>query len=203
MAQRNHEKQQKAVFPGEYSTKHISSFYLNEYFLHILDVGIFLTYIKLYALKIFSTSETPFPKFKSHELHCHPSPFVVSLFPRTTHMLPIESTEQRHWAHDGEWAKAAMDWETMWMSQSHMRAALPRVLHKYTDVGTVGNHGAEMRRMSTDEITHKHGKIMPTTQMACTYLFLTYSRYFSCKGEGTQNINKTREPVLNKGNQEG
>lgn len=30
---------------------------------------------------------------------------------------------------------------------------------------------------------HTHSKSCPTTQMVCSYLLLTYSRYFSCKGK--------------------
>lgn len=38
--------------------------------------------------------------------------------------------------------------------------ALPLLLHKCTDMYTVGKYGAEMRQMSTDEFTHRQG-IMP------------------------------------------
>lgn len=94
-----------------------------------------------------------------------------------------------------------MDMETMWTSQSCMRTALPLLLHKYTDMCTVGTRGAEMRQMSTDEVTHEHRESCPITQKVCAYLFLTYSRYFSCKGK-VHKISTKKEPILNKGNHE-
>lgn len=56
-------------------------------------------------------------------------------------------------------------------------------LHKYSDTYILRNHGAEMRQMSMNEFTYKHNSSCPTTQMVCSYLLLTYSRYFSCKGK--------------------
>lgn len=60
---------------------------------------------------------------------------------------------------------------------------VPLPLHKYSDMDILGNHGAEMRQMSMNEFTYKHSSSCPTTQMVCSYLLLTYGRYFSCKGK--------------------
>lgn len=67
-------------------------------------------------------------------------------------------------------------------------------LHKYSDMYILGNHGAEMRQMSMNEFTYKHSESCPTTQMVCSYLLLTYSRYFSCKGKVHKTSTKKESP---------
>lgn len=67
-------------------------------------------------------------------------------------------------------------------------------LHKYSDTYVLGNHGAKMRQMSMNEFTYKHSKSCPTTQMVCSYLLLTYSRYFSCKGKVHKISTKKESP---------
>lgn len=67
-------------------------------------------------------------------------------------------------------------------------------LHEYSDMYILGNHGAEMRQMSMNEFTYKHSESCPTTQMVCSYLLLTYSRYFSCKGKAHKISTKKKSP---------
>lgn len=67
-------------------------------------------------------------------------------------------------------------------------------LHKYSDMYILGNHGAEMRQMSMNEFTYKHSNSCPTTQMVCSYLLLTYGRYFSCKGKVHKISTKKESP---------
>ena len=51
-----------------------------------------------------------------------------------------------------------------------------------------------MRQMSMSEFTYEHSKSCLTTQMVCSYLLLTYSRYFSCKGKAHKISTKKERP---------